>query len=280
MSQSPSLAPLDDLVTELGDTNTLITRATYKLFMVMVMLLALILAAIFYFAPIPEHTLDVLYLINFGNSLLLLFDFGVRLYRAPSKWGYFLPWGLLDLIGSLPGIPWLRLFRVPWLVRTLRELRHTTRRDILQTARSQLAESTLLSGIIVVFLVITVGGAAIVWVEAPVPGSNIKNGGDAVWYAIVTISTVGYGDFFPITAPGRVIGSIMIVVGVGIFSVLTGYISTQFLARHRHGPTEVENMLHRMETSLEAQRQQAAADRAALEQQIAALREELKQAGK
>jgi voltage-gated potassium channel len=221
----------------------------------------------------------VLYLVNFINSAVLLFDFGIRFRYAPNKARYFFPMGLLDLIGSLPFFPILRLFRLPWLFTTLRELRHTPRHDILDAARNRLAESTLLSGIIVVFLVVTVGGTAMVWVEAPVPGSNIKNGGDALWFAIVTISTVGYGDLHPITVPGRVIGSLMIFVGVGIFSVLTGYISTQFLSRRRHaGPyTDTAHLQRQMETLFEQQRRQAAADRAAFEQQIADLRRELAQ---
>jgi voltage-gated potassium channel len=232
--------------------------------------------AIFYLAPLPDHARDVLYLINLAVSAVLLFDFLVRFFHAPSKRRYLLPLGLCDLIGSLPFVPILRLFRVPTLLITLRTLRATTPRAVLDTARSRLAESTLLSGIIVVFLVITLGGTAIVWVEEPVPGANIKSGGDALWYAIVTVSTVGYGDMHPITTPGRVIGSVMIVVGVGIFSVLTGYISTQFLARRKHsGPTEVDLLRQRMESLFEEQRQVAAADRAALEAQLADLRKQL-----
>jgi voltage-gated potassium channel len=268
---------VDDLVADIEGSNTLVTRATYKLFMVFIMLLSLAVTAVFYLAPVPDHTRDVLYLINFINSIILLFDFCVRLIQAPSKWAYLLPWGLLDLFGSLPGFPWLRLLRIPWFVATVRELRHTTRHDILETARNRLAESTLLSGIIVVFLVVTVGGAAIVWVESPVPGSNIKSGGDAVWYAIVTISTVGYGDYYPITVPGRVIGSIMIVVGVSIFSVLTGYISTQFLARRKHDAADTEHLRRHMESLFAAHDRQAAADRAALDKQIADLRAQLDQ---
>jgi voltage-gated potassium channel len=280
MAHPAPLPPLDELVTSIEDTSTLVTRVTYKLFMIFIMLLSLVVTAIFYLAPLPDHARDVLYLINIINSSILLFDFVVRLVYAPSKWGYFLPHGLFDLLGSLPGVPLLRLFRLPWLIRSLRELRHTTRRDILDAARSRLAESTLLSGIIVVFLVVTVGGTAIVWVEAPVPGSNIKNGGEAIWYAIVTISTVGYGDYYPITAPGRVIGSIMIFVGVSIFSVLTGYISTQFIVKRKHGSGNTEHLSQHLETLFAAQRQQAAADRAALEQQIADLRKQLEKLDK
>jgi voltage-gated potassium channel len=159
-------------------------------------------------------------------------------------------------------------------------LRRTTSGEVLNIARNRLAESTLLSGILVVFFVMTAGGMAIVYVEAPVEGSNIKTGGDALWYALVTIATVGYGDRYPITAAGRLIGSTMILVGVGLFSVLTGFISTQFLARRRGAaPSETERLHRELVQLSEQDRQAAAADRAALRAEIAALREQLAEPG-
>jgi voltage-gated potassium channel Kch len=276
MTEQTPLPSLEDVIAEVEDTSTLVNRATYKIFIVFVTLLSLTLTAIFYLAPLPQHAREVLYIINFINSLILLFDFGVRLLHAPSKRAYLLPLGICDLLGSLPFVPILRLFRIPALVISIRELRHTTLREVLRTARERLAESTLLSGIIIVFLVVTIGGTAMVAVEEPAPGSNIKNGGDALWFAIVTISTVGYGDLFPVTAAGRVIGAIMIVVGVGIFSVLTGYISTQFLSRRRHSNrTDIDLLREHVDALFAEQRRQAAADRAALETRLAELRKQL-----
>ena len=276
--QTSPLPPLEEVIADIEDTSTLVTRATYTIFIVVVIGVSLIGTTIFYLAPLPEHAREVWYLINFAISIVLLFDFGVRLFHAPNKRQYFFPLGLCDLAGSLPGFPILRLFRIPSLLISLRELRYTTSREILETARSRLAESTLLTGIIIVFLVVTIGGTAMVVVEAPAPGSNIKNGGDALWFAIVTISTVGYGDLFPVTVAGRLIGAMMIVVGVGIFSVLTGYISTQFLARRKHSNmTQVDLLRDRMDAQFAEQRRQAAADRAALEAQLAELRKQLEQ---
>lgn len=276
MTEQTPLPSLEEVVAEVEDTSTLVTRVTYQIFIVIVTLLSLLFTAVFYLASLSQHAREVLYIANFITSLVLLFDFGVRLLHAPHKRAYLVPRGICDLIGSLPFVPVLRLFRIPALVIDIRLLRHTTPREVLETARERLAESTLLSGIIIVFLVVTIGGTAMVAVEEPVPGSNIKNGGDALWFAIVTISTVGYGDLFPITAAGRVIGSVMIVVGVGIFSVLTGYISTQFLARRRHSNrSEIDRLRDRMDAQFAEQRRQAAADRAALEAQLAELRKQL-----
>lgn len=273
-----------------ADDPTLVTRVTYQIFIIIVTVMALTVTALFYLAPIPEQAREVLFFVNYIASFILLFDVAVRFWRAPNKLKYLLPLGLLDFVGSLPGLPYLRLLRIPALLLSVRQLRDTTSEELLAVARSQLAESTLLMGIVIAFLVATAGGMAIVMVEAPAEGANIKTGADALWYAIVTISTVGYGDRFPVTLGGRIIGSGMIVVGVGIFSVLTGFISTKFLAKRASSPagagasetasggatpSEVQLLRAEMMRLHEEQQERAATDHAVLEERLTALQQAL-----
>jgi len=75
--------------------------------------------------------------------------------------------------------------------------------------------------------------------EKNAPGANITTASDALWYVIVTMSTVGYGDQYPVTNPGREMGSFIIVIGVGIFGTLTGYLANIFLTPHADTPAEV-----------------------------------------
>ena len=82
-------------------------------------------------------------------------------------------------------------------------------------------------------LVLEFGSIEILYVEQNAPGANITSASDALWYTIVTISTVGYGDQYPVTNEGRVIGSLIIVVGVGIFGTFTGYLANLFLSPSR-----------------------------------------------
>jgi voltage-gated potassium channel len=56
-----------------------------------------------------------------------------------------------------------------------------------------------------------------------------------MWYTVVTMSTVGYGDQYPVTELGRLFGSLVIVVGVGVFGTLTGFLANAFLAPRRDG---------------------------------------------
>ena len=74
-----------------------------------------------------------------------------------------------------------------------------------------------------------IGSSAIAFIEPPAPGSNIETGGDAFWWAFVTITTVGYGDRYPVTGAGQFVGMITMAVGIGIFGVLTSYLSHLFL---------------------------------------------------
>ena len=132
----------------------------------------------------------------------------------------------------------MRLARIPSLVTDVRELFDTNAREARLAARKRLAESTLLVVVGIVLLVVTFGSILIVLVEAPAEGANILTGNDAVWWSIVTVSTVGYGDRFPVTTVGRFIGTIMIIMGVSLFSVLTSYIATQFMARRKADRTQ------------------------------------------
>ena len=67
-------------------------------------------------------------------------------------------------------------------------------------------------------------------IEHDAPGANITTAGDAIWWGLVTITTVGYGDQYPVTQSGRVIGTFLLFAGIALFSVLTGFIANAFLA--------------------------------------------------
>ena len=85
-------------------------------------------------------------------------------------------------------------------------------------------------------LVLQFGSLAMLRIEQYAPGANITTASDALWYTIVTISTVGYGDQFPVTDAGRLVGHCIIVVGVGIFGTFTGYLANFFLAPRKEEP--------------------------------------------
>lgn len=260
----------------MGDSNqqsTVVTRTIYQMFIGVVTLLALFITLVYYLIPLPEAVRQVLYILDSLLSPVLLYDFCAHLYYAPKRVRYFATMGWLDFWGALPGLPWLRLFRLPGLIKTLRHLRGATPAEARRVARQRLAESTLLAVALVVILVVTAGSILIVLIEAPIDGANIKTGSDAVWWSIVTVSTVGYGDRYPVTDAGRLIGTLMIVMGVSLFSVLTSYIATQFMARRKaSGPTETELLRRDLSQQIAGLRTQAADENVALRVEVAQLR--------
>jgi voltage-gated potassium channel len=74
--------------------------------------------------------------------------------------------------------------------------------------------------------------------ESRSPDANIRSGGDALWWAIVTITTVGYGDRFPVTAPGRITGVFVMVAGVGIIGALASILASILVPGPKEAPAE------------------------------------------
>src|SRR5215469_8235388 len=84
---------------------------------------------------------------------------------------------------------------------------------------------------ILALLVIVCGGLGVYLAEHGNPRANITNLGDAFWWAVVTITTVGYGDYYPVTAAGRVIAVIVMFAGIGVFIVFVSTLAQQRFKR-------------------------------------------------
>ena len=121
----------------------------------------------------------------------------------------------------------MRIFR---LVRVFRLLREFGIKNIVKSLVKDRAGSALLTLLLMGILVLEFGSLEILYVESKSANANIKDASDALWYVIVTISTVGYGDRYPVTNPGRLVGTLIIVIGVGIFGTFTGYLANIFLS--------------------------------------------------
>jgi voltage-gated potassium channel len=280
MSQSAaSRAPLTEPEAPAAYRGGKKSSVTYQVFILGVMFFSLVIAGGYYLLPVPPEVREVLYVVDAFNALILLADFGLRLFYAPKRLRYLLRGGVLDLIGGIPGWPILRFARLPALIAQYRQLRQVVPAEARLDARKRLAESVLLSTVVVVLLVVTLGSIIMVLAESASPDANIVTGDDAIWWAIVTVSTVGYGDRYPTTPVGRLVGTLMIFVGVSLFSVLTSYISTLFVTRRRRLDEQNETALLRAQltTLFEQQRQAAEAEADRLHADIAGLREQIEQ---
>jgi voltage-gated potassium channel len=171
--------------------------------------------------------LDVIVLMDAIITPFFIFDFTYRFVTASSKRGYFLRGaGWADLLAC---IPMLRIFRWFRIVRAIHGLRAYGPRRFFADLDSTRASAAFLLTVFLVIVVVEVAGALIYYAEGTAPDANIRSAGDAVWWGLVTITTVGYGDRYPVTPEGRVIGVFLLFAGIGLFSVLTGFIANAFL---------------------------------------------------
>jgi hypothetical protein len=166
--------------------------------------------------------------------IIFVIDFVRRMRVATDHRAYLTKGsGWLDLVSVIP------LLRIARLLRIVRVARVVGRMGGPEATVRAFFANRATGGLLLVFLIAIVvleyGSLAVLWAEEGAEGANIETASDAVWYTIVTMSTVGYGDQFPVTEIGRFFGTIIIVVGVGVFGTLTGFLANAFLAPSRGG---------------------------------------------
>ncbi len=170
-------------------------------------------------------------LLNYFDYLIcgvFFFEFWYRLFTAENKWQY-LKWGWIDLISAIPMVDAFRTARLVRIVRVVRIIKaYRSVQQLLTYLFHNRVKGTFASAILTAVLMLIFSAIAILKVETS-PESNIKTAEDAIWWAFVTITTVGYGDKYPVTTEGRVIAAILMTVGVGLFGTFTAYISSWFV---------------------------------------------------
>lgn len=182
------------------------------------------------FLKLPEQVSRILQLTDNAICAVFLVDFGKRFYYAENKL-IFMKWGWIDLISSIPSVNVLRAgraFRLVRLFRIVRAFRST--KVLISHIFENKAKGTFKTVAAISFLLVIFSSIAILQVETH-PNSNIKTAEDALWWAWVTITTVGYGDKFPVTTEGRIIASILMTAGVGLFGTFTGFVASWFLEK-------------------------------------------------
>jgi voltage-gated potassium channel Kch len=206
---------------------------------------------------------------------IFLGDFLYRLFTAESRSGYFFRnFGWADLLSSLP-FAQFKILRVFRLWRVIRLMRNFGLRNLVREFVADRAGNALLTVVFLVFCVLEFGALAVLSAEKSSPDANITNASDAIWWAYVTITTVGYGDQFPVTNAGRLVGVLVMTAGVGLFGTLSGFLANTFLtpAKKKEEPVaapaaanDPKAQLAELKRMIMAQEQAAADLRAKLEE--------------
>ena len=195
---------------------------------------------------LPEAIHRLIQIADTSVCVVLLADFFVRLYRADSKLS-FMKWGWIDLVASIPNLDilrWGRLVRVLRIIRLFRGLRSIHR--ILALVFQNRMQGGAVSLGLMAFLLITFSSVSILICERR-GDANIKSAEDAIWWSISTITTVGYGDKYPVTTEGRVVGIILMICGVGMFAGISGLLASVFVGGPDRRPPGTEEILARLD---------------------------------
>jgi voltage-gated potassium channel len=159
---------------------------------------------------------------------VFLADFLYRFTTSTDRRRYMVRgYGWADLLAIFPLLTVFRIFRI---VATLRRLRRRGRVAVAMELDRNRASTTFFATLFLVIAVVEFAGMAEYVIERDAAGANIRTPADALWWGFVTITTVGYGDQYPTTILGRVVGTALLFAGVALFSVLTGFIANAFLA--------------------------------------------------
>ena len=192
-----------------------------SIFMVVLALVYLgVFAAQVLIYPLAPTTALVLDVLSYAIWVTFAIDLAIRTYMAPHRLAY-LGKHPIDVIAVVvPAFRTLRVLRVvtagQWLVR--------------RGARLAVGQTVLAIVIAVAFLAF-MGALAVLDAERGVEGANIQNFGDAIWWSFVTMSTVGYGDAFPVSGQGEMVAVGMMLVGVGLLGVVSATLASGFIAR-------------------------------------------------
>jgi voltage-gated potassium channel len=206
-----------------------LVNINYELLLLGFSLLAVLNVALLILAK-DQIVLNVIAIIDMPLSAIFLIDFLIRLFSAESKRGYFFRgFGWADLASSLP-FPAIKIIRLFRIVSATRAIRQYGARKLRREFREHRGDAALSIIAFLILCVLEFGAISLILAERTNPSANVKTASDAIWWAFVSITTVGYGDRYPTTDWGRIVGMVVMMTGVGLFGVLTGYLANSFLA--------------------------------------------------
>ncbi|MFC5712422.1 potassium channel family protein [Thalassorhabdus alkalitolerans] len=162
--------------------------------------------------------------------LIFTIDVSVRFFKAGSKWEY-VKKNPFDILAIVPFDSLFQMARIARLIRALRAV------AIINYYARGLTAVLMTNNL---HKVLTVTIMLIMFTAIPMPyiEPSIESYGDAVWWSIVTSTTVGYGDISPETGGGRMIALLLMLSGIGVIGMVTGSVATYFLSdKNKENPT-------------------------------------------
>ena len=249
----------------------------YNIFILVVTLFSLAVMVLLVLPWLDEETKTLLRLYDNVACLIFLGDFVYNLTGSRPRKTYFVyQRGWLDLLGSIPSLGFfeftalLRLARLSRLARIARLMSGNNRRELVEDVVKNRGQYATFITLLSAGLVLSVASLMVLQFESKTEDANIKTGQDAIWWGIVTITTVGYGDRFPVTLPGRITGVFVMLAGVGIIGALASILASLLVP-----PAKTEEEQAADDATAEAARADVARDSEAVVTELARLRAEI-----
>ena len=214
------------------------TVPVWQLAMLVLSVLVIGMMTVTTFVPLePESALLV---DTFDNMICVVFiaDFFGRLAKATDRWR-FVKRNWIDIVSSIPAIEafrigrFVRVVRLLRVLRALRSIKYVFAFVFMNRAKGAFASVALAS-----FVAWFFSALAILSLEST-ENSTIRTAEDALWWSITTLTTVGYGDLYPVTTEGRFVATVLMIFGVGFFGTLTAYVASNFVGADTGAKDEI-----------------------------------------
>jgi voltage-gated potassium channel len=204
----------------------------YNIFILVLTLFSLAIMALL-LLPVSQASRDLLTVYDNVICVIFLMDFAFNLAGSKPKRAYFVSArGWLDLLGSIPTfgiLPFTSLFRLARLsrlARITRLLRGQAGKDLVLDVLANRSQYAVFVTVLLAGMTLSIASLLVLQFESAAPDGNIETGGDAIWWGIVTLTTVGYGDFFPTTFLGRLTAVSVMFAGIGIIGALASILAS------------------------------------------------------
>ncbi|MDN4481500.1 potassium channel family protein [Demequina muriae] len=174
-------------------------------------------ARIIFFHSLPSELRATMLVVQWWIWLVFLADIVIRTVISNRSWRYLWTHPLDVIAVAVPA------------ARPLKLLTAFTQGAAFSSARGRM--KTMQAVVVSVVLLLWIGSVAVLAAEREVADSAINSFGDALWWAVVTVTTVGYGDFAPVSPTGRVIAVVMMLLGIALIGVVTASVAAWFVSR-------------------------------------------------
>jgi voltage-gated potassium channel len=222
----------------------------FDYFIIILIILNVIALAVETVRGLPEQLIASLRIFEFVLVIIFSVEYAMRIYISdithPSKNRIssalkfiFSPYGLIDLLAILPffitllvkvDLRYLRILRLMRVLRILKISRYSSSlkliRDVLMEKSSEIGMTFLIA-----FILLIISGFVMFSIENKVQPDVFPDVFASLWWAVITLTTVGYGDIYPVTALGKVINGFVAVLGIGLITLPAGIISAGFIEK-------------------------------------------------